>query len=261
MKIACVQMTSKLNPGENLPKLRQYFKVAREEECQAIFLPEVYWSKGDGSHQTPYLVTWSNDHFRSIQNLVKEYGLYLLGGSVIFDEEHVNRNRVINFSPEGEVLNYYDKINLFSCHLKGERSLVIDERDLSTPGDKPVLLDVGSFRIGFSVCFDLRFPNLYRYYRHQGAHILSISSAFTSLTGEAHWHTLVRARAIENQCYVIASCQWGQHNTTVESYGHSLVVDPWGTVMVDGGTGEGVFFAELDLEEVLRVRDGINLGL
>lgn len=260
MKIACVQMTSILEPSKNLSKLKKYFKLAREERCQAIFLPEVYWSKGSGSQQTPYHVTWSNDYFHSIQNLVKESGLYLLGGSVIFDEEGVKKNRVINFSPDGTVLNYYDKRHLFSCRLQREDPLVIDEKKFVTPGKKLAWVDIGSFRIGFSVCFDLRFPSLYQDYRRLGAHVLSVSSAFTVPTGKAHWHTLAKARAIETQCYVIASCQWGQHNSQIESYGHSLVVDPWGTVLLDAGSGEGVFFSELSFEKIQQVREAIDLG-
>ena len=187
--------------------------------------------------------------------MIKEYGLYVLGGSVIFDDNGINRNRIINFSPEAEVLSFYDKIHLFSCRMGEE--LVISEGNFSTPGKIPVCLDLGPFKIGMSLCFDLRYPELYWLYQKFGANVMSISSAFIVPTGKSHWHTLVRARAIETQSYVVASCQWGRHNSKFTSYGHSLIVDPWGTVLVDAGEGEGVIFEELHLHRVEEVRQKI----
>ena len=261
MKIACVQMTSRLEPQKNIEKLEVFFAEARAEKCQAIFLPEVYLSKGDGQHRTPYQVTFSNEYFHSLQRIVKKYQLYTLGGSVIFDEGGVSRNRVINFSPNGEVINYYDKMYMFSCHLEDrEPPLIIDEENFCVPGTRPVLVDIAPFKIGISVCFDVRYPELYWHYRKQGANMLSISSAFTVPTGKAHWHTLVCARAIENQSYVVASCQWGVHNEKITSYGHSLIVDPWGRILADAKEGEKILLATLDVEEVKQSRAKVNVG-
>ena len=257
MKIACVQMTSVLDPQSNLQKLQHFFEQAVGEKCEAIFLPEVYLSKGDATHQTPHQVSFDNQYFRTLQDMVRKYQLYTLGGSVIFDDEGVGRNRVINFAPDGTVIGHYDKMHMFSCNLE---TLVVDEEDLCTPGKTPLLVDLAPFKIGMSVCFDLRYPQLYQYYRRQGAHVLSISSAFTVPTGKAHWHTLVRARAIETQCYVVASCQWGRHNEKMTSYGHSLIVDPWGEVVADAGEGEKVFFAELEMDRVEQCRKKIDVG-
>ena len=260
IKIACVQMTSVLEPAVNLGKLEDFLGQAREQKCQAVFLPEVYLSKGDGAHQTPYQVSFNNQLFRSIQDLVRRHQLAVLGGSVIFNDGEVVCNRVINFDGDGNVINYYDKMHMFSCRLT-DRSppLVIDEEQLCVPGKTPMTTCLGPFKIGMSVCFDLRYPPLYQNYRKAGAHVLSISSAFTVPTGKAHWHTLVRARAIETQCYVVASCQWGQHNQQSTSYGHSLIVDPWGEVIADGGEGEKMLTATLDMARVQEVRGQINI--
>ena len=254
-------MTSGLDPQENIHKLEDFFAEAKEEKCQAIFLPEVYLSKGDGQQKTPYQVTFNNEYFYSLQRMVKKYQLYSLGGSVIFDDETVSRNRIINFAPNGEVINYYDKMHMFSCHLEdGKSSLIIDEEKFCVPGKRPVLVDIGPFKIGMSICFDVRYPELYRHYFKEGANVLSISSAFTVPTGKAHWHTLACARAIENQSYVVASCQWGGHNKKTTSYGHSLIVDPWGRILADGKEGEKILFATLEVEKVKQSRAMVNIG-
>ena len=169
-------------------------------------------------------------------------------------------NRSYNFSPEGKDLGFYDKMNLFSCDLsKHPSNTVIDEGRVYTAGHTPVLLDIESFKLGLSICFDLRFPELFRLYSSQGANLLSISSAFTVPTGKAHWHTLVRARAIENQSYVVASAQWGKHNERMSTFGHSLIVDPWGEVLADAGEGEKIIFADLHLEKIATVRSRLNV--
>ena len=121
------------------------------------------------------------------------------------------------------------------------------------------MIEVNQFKIGLSICFDLRFPELFRNYSSQGANVLSISSAFTVPTGKAHWHTLVRARAIENQSYVVASAQWGKHNDKMSTFGHSLVVDPWGEVLVDAEEGEKIVFAEFSLDRIKSVRERLDV--
>jgi deaminated glutathione amidase len=136
---------------------------------------------------------------------------------------------------------------------------VIDESRVYTRGTKSQMVDVLGFKLGLTICFDLRFPELFRAYSAAGANMLSISSAFTVPTGKAHWHTLVRARAIENQCYVIASAQWGQHNEKISTFGHSLIVDPWGEILADAQEGEKIIFAEVTLEKVEQVRARLNV--
>lgn len=260
MKVGVIQLQSVLDPAVNLTKIREFLEVAKSEKAQAVFLPEVFYSMSDGTKPTPYLIQENNEHYEAIRSLARDSGLFILGGSAATLIQDKVMNRSYNFNPKGEEIAHYDKINLFSCDLsKHPSNQIIDEGRVYTPGNLPQLVDVEGFKIGLSICFDLRFPELFRSYSFAGANILSISSAFTVPTGKAHWHTLVRARAIENQCYVIASAQWGKHNEKMSTFGHSLVVDPWGEVLADAGEGEKIIFSELTHERIQSVRERLNV--
>lgn len=260
MKIGVIQLCSVLEPEKNLKTIRGFLNEAKAQGAQAVFLPEVFYSMSDGTKPSPYLVEGKNEHYQAIRSLAVESGLFILGGSAATKIDGKILNRSYNFSPSGDEIAFYDKMNLFAVDLsKHPSNTVIDEARIYTAGTKPQLIKIGDFNIGLSICFDLRFPELFRSYSYQGANVLSISSAFTVPTGKAHWHTLVRARAIENQCYVIASAQWGQHNEKISTYGHSLVVDPWGEVLVDAGEGEKIVFADLSFEKIESVRSRLNV--
>ncbi len=260
MKIGVIQLQSVLDPSINLKTIRNFLKEAQTSGARAVFLPEVFYSMSDGTKPTPYLVEGHNEHYQEIQKLAQDFKLYILGGSAATRLNGKIVNRSFNFSPEGKEIGHYDKMNLFSCDLsKHPSNQVIDEGRVYTAGNEPLLIDIENFKMGVSICFDLRFPELFRSYSSQGANLLSISSAFTVPTGKAHWHTLVRARAIENQSYVVASAQWGQHNEKLSTFGHSLVVDPWGEVLADAGEGEKIVFATLEVEKILSVRSRLNV--
>lgn len=255
MKIAALQMTSVLDPEKNLPVLNRLLAEASKEEVKAVFLPECFYSMSNGEKATPYLVEEGNEHYLNIKNLAKKHGLYLLGGSVAYKCKGKIFNRNLNFNPRGEELNHYDKINLFSCDLSRMNSKkVMDESDIYSHGAKPLLLEIENLKIGMSICFDLRFPEMFRAYSAQGAHLLSISSAFTIPTGKVHWHTLLQARAIENQCYVVAAAQEGVHNEKISTFGHSLIVDPWGKIVANAEKGEKIVTFSLDMEYLSEVR-------
>jgi deaminated glutathione amidase len=260
MKVGVIQIQSVLDPVVNLKTIQNFMEQARQEGAKAVFLPEVFYSISDGIRPTPYLIQEENEHFMAIRALATEFGLYVLGGSAATLVDGKIMNRSYNFDPQGNDLGIYDKINLFSCDLsKHPSNQIIDENRIYSAGNRPHLIDVEGFKIGLGICFDLRFPELFRNYSYQGATLLSISSAFTPPTGKAHWHTLLRARAIENQCYVVASAQWGKHNEKISTYGHSLIVDPWGEIIVDAGEGEGIVFGELSLERIASVRERLNV--
>lgn len=260
MKIAALQMQSVLEPEKNLTTIRNLLAQAKSEKVEAVFLPEVFYSMSDGTKPTPYLVDGENEHFQNISRLASDFGLYILGGSVAALVDGKVMNRCLNFDPQGKLINFYDKINLFSCDLsKHSSNTVIDEGRIYTPGNTPLMMKLGEFNLGIAICFDLRFPEMFRSYSHAGANVLSISAAFTVPTGKAHWHTLLRARAIENQCYVIAPAQWGKHNDKLSTFGHSLIIDPWGEILADAGEGEKIITAELDLERILGVRERLNV--
>ena len=267
MKIGLIQLTSTLDPKINLEKISRYLEKAKREKVSYIFLPECFYSySASPKERTPYLVAKGNEHYQKLQQLAKDFQVYLLGGSVVYlDEEKVVRNRSLQFSPTGEEMGFYDKIHLFRCDLPEKK---IDESLQYTPGKNPLLLKLPlnegdgeeSVHLGLSICFDLRYPQMYQEYRQKNAQIFSVSSAFTVPTGKAHWHTLLKARAIENQCFVIASAQVGKNSKEMETYGHSLVVDPWGRVLLDLQEEEGIGFIDLDLLEIERVRKSVLMS-
>ena len=185
--------------------------------------------------------------------LAQELGVEILLGSLgVKAPDGRIFNRSYMLSAVGEVTARYAKIHMFDVNLG--KDLVIRESATIAPGDEAVLAPAGGTLMGLSVCYDLRFAGLYRALAHGGAEILAIPAAFTRLTGQAHWHVLNRARAIECGAYVIAPCQFGTLFGGAECYGHSLVVDPWGEVLADGGEDQGVALAEIDLAKVVEAR-------
>ena len=260
MKIGVIQLQSVLDPAINLEKIRGFMTEARANNVEAIFLPEVFYSISNGMQPTPYLVEGKNEHYLAIQKLASDFSMYLIGGSAATKVGDKIMNRAYNFAPNGEELLSYDKINLFAVDLsKHPSNTVVDEKRVYSEGNTPRMLEIGNHKIGLAICFDLRFPELFRSYSFQGANVLSIPAAFTVPTGKAHWHTLQRARAIENQAYVVASAQWGVHNERISTYGHSLIIDPWGEIIADAGEGEKIIYGNLDLEKLEGIRSRLNV--
>ncbi|MGB0454540.1 MAG: carbon-nitrogen hydrolase family protein [Bacteriovoracaceae bacterium] len=261
MKVALVQICSSLDYKHNLSVLEGLLKEAKVEGASAAFLPECFYSMSDGTKPSPYLVEFENEHFQKIQSLAKKFNIALIGGSVAY-ESHEEKvlNRAINLDQNGELINFYDKRNLFAIDLKkNETQKKIVEADIYKSGSKPCMVDFNDWKIGINICFDLRFSELAYEYRKNGAEVLTYASAFTRPTGKAHWKTLLRARAIESQCYVIASAQWGEHNERIKTYGHSMIIDPWGEVLVDLEEGDKVSVVEISKEKVLEVRSQVPM--
>ena len=171
----------------------------------------------------------------------------------ISPDKAVNRSLLID--PHGDIVARYDKIHMFDVDLAGGESY--RESRNYRPGEIAIATDLPWGRLGLTICYDLRFPALYRALAEAGASFLAIPSAFTRQTGEAHWHVLMRARAIENTCYVLAAAQGGAHENGRETFGHSVVVDPWGRVIAEGGSEPGVVMAEIKLAEVATARGRI----
>lgn len=263
MRIGVLQLNSVLDPAENLPVIEKLIEEGKHQGIEHFFLPECFYSMTDGTCATPYLVKEGNEHFKAIQDIAKKYQVYLLGGTAASEyKEGEVINRMYNFSPEGELLEYYDKIHLFSVDLsKHESKKVINESDVYTPGNRPAQLKVGPMHAGLGICFDLRFPEMFRKYSKLGVNTLFIPAAFTVPTGKAHWHVLLRARAIENQCFVIAPAQWGTHNEKIQTFGHSLIIDPWGEVLADAGEGVSLITADLDFDRQQTIRERLNVPM
>jgi predicted amidohydrolase len=260
MKIGIVQICSGLEYLENLEKIKIFLIEAKSKSIEAVFLPECFYSMSDGTKPSPYLINGENEHYQQIKNLAIEFGGFILGGSAACLDNGIIKNRNYNFDGAGNDLGHYDKINLFSCDItkNGERKK-INEADIYAPGTEPKIINVNDKKLGLSICFDLRFPKMYLDYVEQGVDMISISSAFTIPTGKAHWHTLVKARAIESQCFVIAAAQWGKHNERIQTYGHSLIVDPWGKVLADAKEGEKLITADLNFERLEEVRNMVHI--
>ena len=238
--------------------IAQTLEMSREaaaQGAQLICLPEYFSGLEvlNGRLTMPSFPEAGHPALPAFRALARELGLWFLLGSLPIEVGggKIN-NRGYLVGPDGGIAARYDKIHLFDVDLAGGESY--RESATIAPGAQAILADLPWGKIGLSVCYDLRFPQLYRALAQAGADFLAVPAAFTRTTGQAHWHVLQRARAIENGCYVIAPCQTGEHEGGGACYGHSLVVDPWGQVIADGGEDEGIVVAEIDPAEVTRAR-------
>jgi predicted amidohydrolase len=185
----------------------------------------------------------------------QEHGIHLLGGSVHERTDTPGKfyNTSVLYGPNGDILAKYRKIHLFDIDITGNVSA--NESATIEPGEEIVTADVDGHTVGLTICYDLRFPELYRLLALDGAEVLFVPAAFTMFTGKDHWHVLLRARAIENQAFVIAPGQVGAHEpNNSQCYGHSVVIDPWGVVLADGANSEGVVVTDLDFEHLRKMR-------
>lgn len=253
MKIAAIQMVSGPDVAANLASARRLLEAAAAQGARLAALPEYFCLMG--MQDEAKLVQAETDGRGPIQQMLattaRELGLWLIGGTLPMrsaTKERV-RNTTLVFSPDGERVARYDKIHLFAFDNGREH---YDEGRVLEAGSEPASFDAEGIRVGLSVCYDLRFPELYR--RYAPCELLAVPAAFTYTTGQAHWELLLRARAVENQCYVIAPAQGGQHANGRRTWGHSMVVDPWGQVLAVHPEGEGVVLAEIDPARLAQVR-------
>ena len=253
-----IQMRSGRTPGANLDAAAALIREAKKAGAQYVLTPEmtnIMEVKRERLFET--IVPEESDiSLANFRELARVAGIYLHVGSLaikVSPEKAVNRSFLID--PQGEILARYDKIHMFDVDLANGESY--RESRNFRPGDAAVAADLPWGRLGLTVCYDLRFPALYRALAEAGSSFISVPSAFTKVTGEAHWHVLLRARAIENGCFVIAAAQGGLHENGRETYGHSLVVDPWGRIVAEGGSEPGLIMAEIDPAEVTAARSRI----
>ncbi|MDE3015451.1 MAG: carbon-nitrogen hydrolase family protein [Pseudomonadota bacterium] len=256
IKVALVQLTSTADMAENIAGIEAFVAKAAGQGAELVALPEnAFYMRAEGEAPAPRYTQEEHPGVVASAKMARQRGIWLLAGSVAVigkSVDHKTYNRSLLFNPEGRIAAQYDKIHLFDVDVGDGQAYKESAKML--PGEKAVVAELPWCRLGMTICYDLRFPQLYRALAKAGAQILAVPSAFTQTTGEAHWHVLLRARAIENACFVIAPAQTGTHPGGRKTYGHSLVVDPWGKVLADGGTEEGVILAEVDLDEVGRVR-------
>jgi deaminated glutathione amidase len=253
--VGLVQMRSGLTPSANLEAAVKLIGEAKSQGADYVLTPEMT-NIMDLKRERLFAAIVPEEEdatLASLRTLARKLGIHLHIGSLalkISPERAVNRSFVID--PQGEIIGRYDKIHMFDVDLGGGESY--RESRNFRPGESGVVADLLWGRLGLTICYDLRFPALYRALAEAGASFLAIPAAFTKQTGEAHWHILVRARAIENGSFVFAAAQGGRHENGRDTFGHSLVVDPWGRILAEGGTEPGVVLAKIDIAEVAAAR-------
>lgn len=260
LRVAAVQLQSQDNVEQNLEVCRRLVGNARSDGAKLVLLPENFAYFGDNAGKqscTERLSDPDGKIQRALAELSRAAEVYLVAGG--FPEASSDPSRPFNtalaYGPDGRLICSYRKIHLFDVALRD--GTVLAESAATSAGESLVTFDVGGFRIGMSICYDLRFPELYRGLVARGANVLLVPAAFTVHTGKDHWHTLLRARAIESQSFVLAAAQWGKHPLGRTTYGHSLVVDPWGTVVAEASDKVGVINATLELEYLEQVRASV----
>lgn len=261
-KIACAQTTTGPEVAGNITQATDLIRRARDAGADFIGLPEVVNVMDLDKKALAAKTTTEKDDamLAAMRDLAKETGAWLLLGSLVVKHDGVVddqgrpkfANRSFLIGADGKIKARYDKIHMFDVDLDGGESY--RESRAYEPGTRAVLADLPWTKLGMTICYDLRFPHLYRHLAHEGAELLSIPAAFTRPTGQAHWHVLMRARAIENACYLFSPAQCGVHQGGRKTYGHSLIVDPWGEVIADGGEEPGIVVAEIDMAKVAEAR-------
>ena len=261
LRVGAVQMCSSDDLATNLATTRRLVGEAAARGAQLVVLPECFSFLG--RHEGDKLriaETYASDARGPILSTVRElatlHGVWIVGGGTperIEADPARTYNTAIVVDPEVALVARYRKIHLFDVDIPGGATL--RESDATAAGDELVVVAIGGAPVGLSICYDLRFPELYRcLVKDRGAQVLLVPAAFTAHTGAAHWHLLLRARAVEDQSWVVAAAQWGQHNEKRASYGHALVCDPWGTLVGERPDGDGVVVATLDSATVDKRR-------
>lgn len=258
LRVAVVQLNSRDDLRQNLEACRQSIRQAADQGAKLVTLPENF--AFFGSETAKRSVAESLDEpfgpiLSTLCDAAREHHVNILAGG--WPERSGDPSRPYNaasmITAEGKIAAQYHKMHLFDVDAPDGKSY--RESNGVTPGSEPVCVDIDGFCIGLSICYDLRFPELYRRLVDAGAEVLCVPSAFTAATGQAHWHLLCRARAVESQCFVLAPGQWGTHYNDRKTYGHSLIVDPWGDVLIDAPDGTGVHLATLSRARLNQVRE------
>jgi deaminated glutathione amidase len=264
LKVAAVQMTSSTDFNANLREAERLMQEAKQRGAELILLPENFACYGGdyrelAEQQGAALQAW-------LQYWAKTLEVTLIGGTIPLaqrtDGTDVRGGRVrsacLMYSAQGVLLGRYDKLHLFDVSVDDAQGRYC-ESDIFEPGDRLLVRTAGPLNIGLAVCYDLRFSLLAGALAQAGANLLVYPSAFTEVTGAAHWHLLLRARAVETGCYVLAANQCGQHSAKRKSYGHSMLIDPWGTVVAELDNAPGVLVSEIDLERQKNIRNKLPL--
>lgn len=249
-----VQMSAGKNWEQNLKKALDM--AGKCGDSDVIVLPEMFVMRDSDTAQVDRAEPIPGPTTEALSAKAKELESWIVAGSIIEKVDYRRFNSCVVFDRRGRIAGHYRKIHLFDADIEGERA--IRESNSFSSGAEPMMVNIEGWRCGLSICYDLRFPELFRYYADVGAHLLFVPSNFTDATGHAHWTTLLRARAIENQAYVAAPNQFGKHpHLKVLSHGHSAIIDPWGDVVAQAKYVEKILTATLDPERLMSVRRSI----
>ncbi len=259
-RVGIIQMTSGANPQHNLAEIRERLVELAKQNVTWVVTPEnalLFGKKhdyhthaeplGDGPLQT------------ELANLARQFQVWLLIGSMPIRRAHGVTSTSLLFNPQGERAAHYDKLHMFDVDVADGHQRY-RESETFTPGQQITLVKTPFAHLGLTICYDVRFAHLYAELRRQGANVLVVPAAFTAVTGRAHWEVLLRARAIENQCWVVAAAQCATHPCGRETWGHSMVISPWGEIVARLDNQPGILVAELDIEQVTELRAAMPVG-
>ena len=253
-RVACVQMNAGEQKEGNLEKIEPLVERAASLGAEIVVLPEKWnaWGSPDVFHEAAEPLE-SGESFAAMAGWAKRLGVTLVGGSVT--ERRSAREKLSNtcavYGPDGGLVAVYRKIHMFDVVVGGQS---YRESEAEEPGEGPVVCDATGWKLGLTICYDLRFPEVYRIETLEGAELITVPAAFTLFTGKDHWELLLRARAVENQLYVAAANQWGSYGAGKASYGRSMIVDPWGVVLAAAPDEDCVITADIDRERMQQIR-------
>lgn len=264
IKLSAIQLTSTPNVKENLDTIEEQLSQLKVAEQHLVVLPECCLFFG-GSDRAQYDLAKQNainDELKvALASLARQYKVTLVAGSI---PQFVNKtdkfyNSCCVFSRSGKLLTQYHKMHLFDVDVDDNEQQYRESR-YTEMGTTPIVTTLDSVTLGLSICYDLRFPELYRHLTSKGAQVITVPAAFTKVTGKAHWLPLLQARAIENQVYIVAAGQWGRHTNGRETWGHSVIINPWGEVLSELKQGVGTISADFDLDALQQVRQSIPVA-
>ena len=258
MKVAAVQMKCSPDQSENFSRAASLIRAATQQGAELVVLPELFASLGRPSHMREIAEPLDGPTLAWAQSTAQTSKCALIAGSFIERDGDALFNTSIAVGTDGALLGSYRKIHLFDFDIEGARS---KESETFSSGTDPVVVDINGLRVGLTICYDLRFPELFRAEADQGADIIVVPAAFTEATGRDHWELLLRARAVENQTMIIAAAQWGTSPDGIDRYGHSLIIDAWGRVLADADPdNDTVVVAEFDAELQADIRKRMPLS-
>jgi deaminated glutathione amidase len=253
LRVACVQMCAGTVKADNLATAEGLVTRAAASGADLVVLPEKWNAIGSVDTLRANAEPLEGESVQALSGWAREHGITIVGGSITEIREGRDKlsNTCVVLDPDGELVATYRKIHMFDVEVGGH---VYRESEAEEAGDETTVCTSEGWKLGLTVCYDLRFPELYRILALDGAEVITVPAAFTLYTGRDHWEVLLRARAIENQCFVVAANMWGTHEGGKESWGHSMIVDPWGVVLAEAPDEDSVIAADLDRAVLERVR-------